>query len=373
LIRRGVYITFTTLTGGDIVVTAYANPSFFLKASYSLRGPVNFSGSLCVARNSTTTCYYPINTTLSIPPGTYTLSVSRDDGEGHILYWYPTFRQETTVTKNFFHTSFEETDGNSTSGDAITGKYSRTGGYTTTLSDLVAGNYILSYWKKQGAGWEYNESTVSVPGTSYDINLTGQVDEVRFYPVDAQMITYTYEPLVGMTSKCDENNRITYYLYDGFGRLSLIKDENNNVLKKICYNYAGQPEECDCMNYSASWQNTSTPLRCQNDLNGSNTGNQEQEQTDINPCSATYDQTRWVVTGFNEAACPLPPSCTPANCSDEGEKCINNTCETGIKIFTASYDIGNRSFCTYHYEWSDGSWSQNYTVEIPFGFRCALN
>jgi YD repeat-containing protein len=56
--------------------------------------------------------------------------------------------------------------------------------------------------------------------------------------------TYTYAPLVGITSQSDANNRTTYYEYDGFNRLQHIRDDDNNILKKYCYNYAGQSIDC---------------------------------------------------------------------------------------------------------------------------------
>ena len=51
------------------------------------------------------------------------------------------------------------------------------------------------------------------------------------------MTTYTYEPLIGMTSKCDANNRITHYDYDSFGRLKVICDQNKIILKEFDYQY----------------------------------------------------------------------------------------------------------------------------------------
>jgi len=54
------------------------------------------------------------------------------------------------------------------------------------------------------------------------------------------MTTYTYNPLVGISSQCDVAGRITYYYYDSFGRLSYVKDQDGNVIKTYGYHYTGQ-------------------------------------------------------------------------------------------------------------------------------------
>lgn len=53
----------------------------------------------------------------------------------------------------------------------------------------------------------------------------------------AQITTYTYRPLIGMTSETDSNGFTTYYEYDEFNRLSVVKDNDRNVIKKYTYNY----------------------------------------------------------------------------------------------------------------------------------------
>ncbi len=62
-------------------------------------------------------------------------------------------------------------------------------------------------------------------------------DDLRFYPMDAQMTTYSYKPYVGITSSSDANNKPVYNVYDLFDRLILIKDFEGNILKKYDYHY----------------------------------------------------------------------------------------------------------------------------------------
>ncbi len=132
-----------------------------------------------------------------------------------------------------FHTSFEE-DGNST--DARTGRLSKTGGYTATVS-LDNGTYLLTYFKKISAVWQLQSSTITVSGGSYSLSLTGHVDEIRIHPPNAQMTTYTYDPLYGRTSATDQNNITTHLKYDDLGRLHSITDDKGNVLQKYEYHY----------------------------------------------------------------------------------------------------------------------------------------
>lgn len=180
---------------------------------------------------------------------------------------YPIAQAINADSSSIAYSSFEEdskgkwTYSGSVTSDATspTGKkcYNLSGG-NITKSGLTSSTYIVSYWGKSGSAtvnsgyptrtgrsfgnWTYYEHEIT--GTSITISGSVYIDEVRVYPKGASMTTYTYNPLIGMTSQCDPNNRITYYQYDNFNRLSLIRDQDYNILKKICYNYAGQPENC---------------------------------------------------------------------------------------------------------------------------------
>lgn len=70
------------------------------------------------------------------------------------------------------------------------------------------------------------------------------MDDIAIYPVDAQITTYTYDPLAGMTSETDSRGYTIYYEYDDLQRLRNVKDNDGNIVKSICYNYAGQSVGC---------------------------------------------------------------------------------------------------------------------------------
>jgi len=181
------------------------------------------------------------------------------DGKGNILedaksggpttsyqwgynFQYPVAKAVNAPVNNIFYDGFEEGNGNSS--DAKTGHYSYNGSttaYSKSLSGLTGGTYTLSYWLKSGSAWIWNiNNNVSVSGSTYTINLTGQIDDVRFYPSAAQMTTYTYDPLVGMTSSTDAKGEITYYEYDSLQRLINIKNKDGNIIKSYTYHYQGQ-------------------------------------------------------------------------------------------------------------------------------------
>lgn len=53
---------------------------------------------------------------------------------------------------------------------------------------------------------------------------------------NAQVSTYTYKALVGMTSMTDPRGTTTYE-YDSFGRLSKVKDAKGKVINTYDYHY----------------------------------------------------------------------------------------------------------------------------------------
>ncbi len=56
---------------------------------------------------------------------------------------------------------------------------------------------------------------------------------------NAMVTSYTYDPLVGVTSITDPRGHITYYSYDDFNRLKEVRDEEDNILMDYEYHYRG--------------------------------------------------------------------------------------------------------------------------------------
>lgn len=275
---------------------------------------------------------------------------------------YPSILQEKTGTESSFF-SKAYLDKFDTLGNLLEQHLS------TNITESYLYGYNNSYPVAKVTGASHSTiaalviSSVLNSISTTDAQMRTELNKIRngLSSSNAQVTTYTYKPMVGITSITDPAGKTTYYEYDAFGRLFIVRDQNSKIIRMLCYNYAGQAENCNCSSYTANWQNTTTPLRCKKNGSNQNTGEQEQEQKDMNPCSGSYNQLRWTVVGTNLTACPLPVTCNSSNCSGANKKCINNNCETGIRVNTDSYQSGGQWVCVYHYEWSDGSWSQNYT------------
>jgi len=194
----------------------------------------------------------------------------------HAYVWdylgtYPIAKVTNADSVDIAYTSFEADGtgswtlggGSANLSAAVTGRSSYTPTGVITRSGLnSATSYFVSYWTTGNAftiggtvsGYPQKGKTVTINGTPWTLYVhkitgqstatvsgTGSIDELRLYPVTAQMTTYTYDPLAGMTSQTDAGNRITYYEYDGLGRLKRIRDQDYNILKSFDYQYQAAP------------------------------------------------------------------------------------------------------------------------------------
>jgi len=63
------------------------------------------------------------------------------------------------------------------------------------------------------------------------------LDLLRAALEDAQVTSYTYDPLIGVTSITDPRGETIYYAYDAFNRLEFVKDSAGKILSNNKYNY----------------------------------------------------------------------------------------------------------------------------------------
>ena len=81
------------------------------------------------------------------------------------------------------------------------------------------------------------ENGVKIYANDSEGNLREALDGLRDTLPNALVTTYTYDPLIGVTSMTDPRGSTIYYNYDAFNRLKHVKDQDGNILSKNDYNY----------------------------------------------------------------------------------------------------------------------------------------
>lgn len=177
---------------------------------------------------------------------------------------FPIAQVTNATPANIAFTSFENSSNEggwtfnlSSNEDEKTGQRSHNLNQQVSKSGLTSDQkYMVTYWAKGGVpqingvveendalsaeadGWKYYEKTITGITT---VTLTGAgilLDELRLYPVDAQMTTYSHDIVKGLVSSTDQNNTTTYFEYNSRRQLEFVKDFENNILKKNEYRYA---------------------------------------------------------------------------------------------------------------------------------------
>lgn len=134
--------------------------------------------------------------------------------------------------------------------------------YTEITYDRYDDNgNILQYTSKDGIvhaliwGYKKNFPVAEIQGSNYntalsfinpailetndDQQIRTELNKIRtgLANTGALVATYTYAPLIGITSSTDATGRTTFFESDGLGRLKLIKDQNGKILKQFGYQY----------------------------------------------------------------------------------------------------------------------------------------
>jgi hypothetical protein len=237
--------SFKVTTPGTISLSANFSQfpgSAYYTFGYTITGPVNESGSICIAGSGVTGCgSVPSSVSFSsMPVGTYTIQIFPNSNFSigtSLTYTYPilTYVPATTGAKEYFYDGFEENANASVvSGSAHTGnKYWGASSYTTSFSPPDSKKYIIQWFNLQAGVWNFNQQVFTT-----GMVLTGPVDDIRIFPWNALMSTFTYQPIIGKRSEIAPNGSTNYYQYDGFGRVQLIRDKDSNIIKKYDYEFS---------------------------------------------------------------------------------------------------------------------------------------
>ena len=291
-----------------------------------------------------------------------------------------------------------------------------------TNAIIYAYNYHYPVAKVSGVTYAQAvaQLTAGVSGlqTMSETQLRTELDYLYTGLPGAFVTVYTYQPNVGVNSITDNNKNTSYFEYDGFGRLKLVRDKNSNILKTINYAYSGpdgtqyyrlffsdvQSQFFTCQicpsgtmgsvvqytvpakTYFSFTSTEEANVKALADLQANGQGyangtgycsnlmctgqgyatiNCNCEAGQIYPvsCSDNSDGTwvqnykyKWSDNSLSTAVYSRTlPACTGAD-----KKKVNCNCLTGIKVYTATYQNANGTWtCVYHYHWTDGSNSTN--------------
>lgn len=178
---------------------------------------------------------------------------------------------------------------------------------SNVLNSVIWGyNGVYPVAKIEGVSYTQVKATIDqavLDNPADDATLRLELNKIRTAFHSAPVTTYTYKPLVGISSVTDPNGVTTYYEYDNSSRLSLIRDDDNNILKKYCYNYAGQVQDCgQPVNYTVTYNNTINLASCKLTYTNVNTG----VSTVINPVSTGSGNLVSLPPGIYNVQCTFP-------------------------------------------------------------------
>ena len=80
-----------------------------------------------------------------------------------------------------------------------------------------------------------NDRTLGASGNEGALRIA--LNALRASYPEAMVSTYTYDPLVGVTSMTDAKGYTMYYEYDEFNRLKQVKDADGKILNETMYHY----------------------------------------------------------------------------------------------------------------------------------------
>lgn len=182
-----------------------------------------------------------------VSKGTHTLTVNTEmrngtgsKDKGLMTFSYPG-RISHTISSGqdeFLYEDFESSSGLGVYPFGYCSDKCLVGEYHIDLMGDSTRKYLLDYRVYRNGKWEYVR--MSLPGRSYTINEgLNPIDDVRVWPEDADIETYSWYPLIGLRSRTDAGGVTESYAYDVCGRLQTVKNNSDDITEQYVYNYAG--------------------------------------------------------------------------------------------------------------------------------------
>jgi hypothetical protein len=115
------------------------------------------------------------------------------------------------------------------------------GSIAVQVTDGTHTNNVSLTLPNTAGKWQYQETRVPVGNlnATFTVKLTPNantlVDDVLFYPENAQVNTIAYNVALAKVSETNGNGVSVYYGYDNYGRLKFIYDQDKNIVKKNTY------------------------------------------------------------------------------------------------------------------------------------------
>ena len=241
------------------------------------------------------------------------------------------------------------------------------------IPSSVIWGYNHSYPVAQITAATYNQAIAQLSVTVQSLQLLDgdalrtEINRIRTNIPSAKVTTYTYKHLVGVTSITDPNNRKVTYEYNAANQLMSIRDQDNNVVKKLEYNYAlpQGTEPIFKIYFNDQMNQTFNCNSCQNGFMGSPVTYSVPYGKYFSLVSlqdANAKAQADLQANGQDYANKIGYCSTLLPCVGLDRKVIGCFCRQAVKIYTSSNQNANGTWtCNYYYRWPDGTRSQDYT------------
>lgn len=207
---------------------------------YSYNGRVENSGFQKIGTSSNTTSGRPVQESLTLslePDGAFTRSIIKN-----------------SITQNYIFSLWMN--------PAVSGNVQ----LVLKGTDNVPHTYTVPFTNTAGV-WKYYEIKVPVAAlsTTFTASFTNTaasgvpIDDVLFYPENAQVVTYNYDQKTkAVIAETNSNGVARYYVSDKLGRLNLVYDQDKQITERKSYHYVDTYAPFLDPSYSANDDNRAT-------------------------------------------------------------------------------------------------------------------